>query len=1233
VPGDAHPFITLAEDLKEYDCRDLLAATGALQLIPQNAERTLRLEALANVAASIQYEANKPVITPDELQEILTKYPLGEGALAAAEDPYENLFTEAFAFYGGSYTVLPGILGDSTFILEHLATALLRHPTPFPHYRFQREARELLWATLALSNTVCSRANLARNLQPVSASDDVVFVPSEIVLAASKTAVMFKPSEVVALLREFALPITTLNQLLTHQGSFDVGDYSPERHPLLRKPLVQSGNVFVVAIPGAMLGACRHELLVKANKYQVTSVLADRYTEAVWHTVIESFEHLGNSILPLRVPGDGSLGIYRDGFFNLDTDKLLYALLVTDPLTEYNFDEVYGFWDCRDLGQKIESRLQQVEEFVYTRHRTANEVFLLVIMQGAGRSMAMGFQRLPSSSFLSMSAADLELIAWSEGTEPLVLWKYAHAASKIRRSAIIQAFSQLDEFQFYKANNYSYYAADDARYDTLYISSDVGAKLRFDVQNKRDWHATDSYEPNLTVEVTLAHDDPSIPIYITLASVESDTIEILVEGLPKSVWIVSLPEEGVDSLRATRFEFVEAIAYWIWQCTPSLTQVVAKIRLPNDQVVLRINLSEHDRWERPLDSDSEPIQTQVDETGGTIDITFSPSIHKLLSRAENSGEREILLTLLRAFRELLPHDQQPELSDEKVNEILDRHAPLGIKKKIVALDVAAKPELDPRRLPPFRKVQPADVSELLDELGDYLFKEERLPIGDIPNDRRTSIINQKVVPFCVRELELVVGSLKPEGLLEWLIAHHESIVREVASHQLTIPTRLACFTTEVGIVEKLRKEAPERTMAGTAARFIIEYVATCPPRGLRPISLSVYDRLQALASQIINYGFESDIIHFGLADIKMSMLPSGRLGFERDQYVNAFEAYQPALARGDIARASRSFKGYWDIRENIEDEPELAKRVNAASRVEFGFSITEIMEFLRTAVEIGREIDPTMARLLKNDFLEHAVDRLSWSHERVEQALALLSIAPRDDYFAPDHPHKIEDVYPWRFNRSLSYVRRPFLIRGREQQIEILWGIRNLFNAATYLVRLCSGGRLKAESLQMRQVLGEIIHQRGEDFNDLVAEIFEKQEHRIVRRRVKKVGSLRITGDKGDLGDIDVLVADLVSRTLMVAECKDLAVARTPFEMAREMDNLFRGQGERPSIVERHQKRSDWVKNHVPQILEWLKLDSKQIWQVEPVLIVDQELMSVYLQTSPIPVVSLEELRRALRNE
>jgi hypothetical protein len=122
------------------------------------------------VAASLQQEIDKPAITTDQLQQILFTYPIGEGPIAAAEDPYENLFTEALAFYGGAYTVLSGIIGDSTFILEHLTTAILRHPTPFPRYVFEGTTKVQLGAdhtdsAVSAKHQTCSFPKKIKNSQ------------------------------------------------------------------------------------------------------------------------------------------------------------------------------------------------------------------------------------------------------------------------------------------------------------------------------------------------------------------------------------------------------------------------------------------------------------------------------------------------------------------------------------------------------------------------------------------------------------------------------------------------------------------------------------------------------------------------------------------------------------------------------------------------------------------------------------------------------------------------------------------------------------------------------------------------------------------------------------------------------------------------------------------------------------------------------------------------------------
>ena len=129
-----------------------------------------------------------------------------------------------------------------------------------------------------------------------------------------------------------------------------------------------------------------------------------------------------------------------------------------------------------------------------------------------------------------------------------------------------------------------------------------------------------------------------------------------------------------------------------------------------------------------------------------------------------------------------------------------------------------------------------------------------------------------------------------------------------------------------------------------------------------------------------------------------------------------------------------------------------------------------------------------------------------------------------------------------------------------------------------------------------------------------------------MRRRVGKIGSLRLKGPKGDLGDIDTLVVDRVAKRIKPVECKDLARARAPHEMANEIANLFLGQNGKASFVEKHQRRVDWLREHIGEVLDWLQLSRDGDWQVEPLIVVDQELMTPYLYASPIRVIAFAEL-------
>src|ERR1700730_1841575 len=116
-----NPVVSLAKSFANFEVVDLLAAAAALQLMPENADRSVRLEVLAHAIASINPNDGMGRISPEILNTVCNTWPLADSPIASAEDPFESLFTEAFTFFDGSYVVFPGITEEATYILKHLS--------------------------------------------------------------------------------------------------------------------------------------------------------------------------------------------------------------------------------------------------------------------------------------------------------------------------------------------------------------------------------------------------------------------------------------------------------------------------------------------------------------------------------------------------------------------------------------------------------------------------------------------------------------------------------------------------------------------------------------------------------------------------------------------------------------------------------------------------------------------------------------------------------------------------------------------------------------------------------------------------------------------------------------------------------------------------------------------------------------------------------------------------------
>ena len=252
---------------------------------------------------------------------------------------------------------------------------------------------------------------------------------------------------------------------------------------------------------------------------------------------------------------------------------------------------------------------------------------------------------------------------------------------------------------------------------------------------------------------------------------------------------------------------------------------------------------------------------------------------------------------------------------------------------------------------------------------------------------------------------------------------------------------------------------------------------------------------------------------------------------------------------------------------------------------------------------------------------------LAWSEEELDAAFCLLSLEPRAVFLDPPPGFDQRDLYPWAFNRRLSYFSRPLLLTDGSGDVpELVWGIRALIHTSRYLFQQLIDGRLRGQSDRMRSLQGKLTKHYGEVFNDRVAEVYEAAQALTVRRRVTAIGGRRIERQPGQpLGDIDVLVANPSSKELLLVETKDFSAVRTPAEFASEEKKLRKA-------LKTHGERSTWLCTHLQEALRWLSIDDSAAdeWRVKQLVVVSGEVFTPGLRKLPVPVRTLSTLRDQL---
>ena len=1202
MPTNEKDLHRLASMLDPYDRRATVAEFAAQMTLPQNAGFNLRLRLLVQVAASLPERDGLPPPTAHRLKSIANSDLVA--GLCFAEDPAEFPVVEPLVYQGRAYSVMGGQLEDHVFRVEHLLMALGGAATAVDAGLARRWA-SLAAAALALSEATVRRSGLALGAGPKVAQAVRVELGIE-------DRVTWTHADLSSMLAAGGLPPDSLDALVMSAGSSDLS-LERDSATTVSSPIVRFADGDVVVVPLDLLTGLAHHLLGEAARAGILDLLSKGFCAAVAAGIGWTLDRLTaldgvdvpklpsqtEHVLPLAFRGDGS--------------ALVVVVLASEPLGFFDPGAVISEAEHdAAFAACLEGVLAEAVAWA-SGERGADEPVLVVgSLSLAPNRNGTHPLRVPVEDwleFLPLTPGSLIAMAIAERGDPLGLVKFAFSRRELHERTHVMAWNALDEYGLYYDHGRSFYVSDDRLPTLVSVASDYGLAPR--LAAIRELQTTSAVFPGIGHVVVYArYPDEHAPIYVAPGSLPGHALLVRAPGL--DMWVVTKRRTDLGPVEFVRtHDLIDAVAYWLWQAAPRVLAMVPH-ETPRT-IVFQVEVPDADEWAPEDEPDIDAAGAVPDRDNDVVHVWIERGFAAAAAAADNRAERWLVALLARAIVMLHGRD----LTGPDARAIVDAVAPHPQQKMLIVLTPDATEEIGADDgLWHWRQVDDWTASRVLDDLATALAADGHVP-GPAGNKAAQVRLINRAVDILYRRLVDEVADLSPGGLVEVLLEHSEALLREAALRRVQTPTRVACFGAHSDMATRLAVETRNLSTASIATRFILEYVAARPPSGTKALDDWRLDRLVAIAATIVDFGFQSDVTMNELADTNARILPNGRVGTRREGFGDAVSSYVSALMPSQVRVAQEAFERRWER----ADIASLPPAVDDAFLAEFGYTLTNVASIVSN-INLLTAPGGAVAALPRSEVIARVTGGTNVGAPVVEMVLDDLTLAPRPDFLTPLVGFATSDIYPWLFNRRLSFVRRPIVARGSGIDPELVWGWRSVVVAVRQVIGLIHEGRLGASSDAMRAYIDRQTSTASDKFVDAVASI-AAGAGLSVSKNVWAFGPVRMERSPGQtLGDVDVLAIDQTRRILWAIECKNLVFAKTPHELASEILDL---QKPDKGMIAKHQKRIDWINANMSAVSAELGLPAGR-WRVRGVLTVHTDLMSLHLRPMAMTVVPAEAL-------
>ncbi|WP_278683263.1 hypothetical protein, partial [Paraclostridium bifermentans] len=857
----------IVNEIKKYDVYDVISRISALNLLPQNQNKSILFDTLIS---SILFETKESykcdnIMTHNKFRSIIEK--LNSTLVTGMIDPNDNIFVQNI-MYDDNYMVFNGIDTTPAYNLQMLIDILFYYKNDFPSI-FLESAKKLIDMTLKISNSIANKTDADINKKNTDDGRNIILPNSNTINEYAKYITFNEVDFSEYLNNDYEL----LNDIIISFGNKNIGDI--DNRPFYFRPFLRNENNHTLILLNISIlpQFTLFKIINIAEKLGIKDKVINRYNDYIWMNCQNYLYTLGHYKIKetqFNIQLEDKL-YYKEMIASLYNDKLMLVFFICDDAYKYNENNMFTYYPNDKLIKIFKDRTEYYCSKFQKTNILKNDIVSLVLVHSIGRTMLVGTNKNPSKyQFLSLKPFELQCISINERDNKNFLFRYIRAKNQIISGKYF--FSELNLINYYKENKSTFYVSDD--FDTTQNTYLAIVGTSCDYIHKaiecEDAIIVPSYTDNNISRIVAFDKFRLIYKEYNIFPIKKIAICILFNNC--IIWLTS--NEIISEMDKNIYiNIIDLISFWL---NESRT-IIEKIQLKNNLYHFNIMISGNKKSYYVKAEQNADIKLEdnliIESVDNHYNLIWTPVAYQQLNCIANTREKELCQIILNILNNNSYDNYQNELNNIFSNLL---------KKKLICLDYIENPSLKPMHYENNRNIHLDDEDILLSLIGKQIIESGEWKYGIIDNKQRTKVAN-KVVEILYQMLQQKIKELNPTNLIEIIYLDLEEAIYKTLSFQKNYMYNIVCYPENE---KKFILDYQNLNKISLALKFMIEYVAAKPPKGDKILSIGEYEYILAICSLIINWAYKNDLFYYNIFNTPIEILKSNRIGIKNSEFLN-----------------------------------------------------------------------------------------------------------------------------------------------------------------------------------------------------------------------------------------------------------------------------------------------------------------------------------------------------------